>query len=84
VSGEVSKGQGVVITTDTGVRICFRLSGTGTVGATLRFYIEKFETDEGKFEMKGQEYLKDIYTLVEEIFQLKSRFGSDIVLGAVN
>jgi len=84
VTGEESKNKGVIITTDTGVRICFRLSGTGTVGATLRFYIEKYETDEAKFGMKGQEYLKDIYALVEEIFQLKSRFGKDIVLGAVN
>jgi len=84
VTGEVSKGQGVQITTDTGVRIFFRLSGTGTVGATLRFYIEKYETDESKFNMAGQEYLKDIYALVEEVFQLKSRFGNDITLGAVN
>ena len=84
VNGEESRSQGVQITTDTGVRIFFRLSGTGTVGATMRFYIEKHEIDEAKFSMTGQEYLKDVYALVEEIFQLKSRFGDDLKLGAIN
>ncbi|MDR2098596.1 MAG: alpha-D-glucose phosphate-specific phosphoglucomutase [Rickettsiales bacterium] len=83
-TGAVSKDQGVEIFTADGVRIFFRLSGTGTVGATLRFYIEKFEGDKSKFGMSGQEYLKDVYVLVEEIFKLKETFGADIRPSAVN
>ena len=46
VDGSVSKGQGVRILFTDGSRIIFRLSGTGTEGATLRVYLEAFEADE--------------------------------------
>ena len=40
-----ARGQGVRIVFDDGSRIVFRLSGTGTEGATLRVYLERFEPD---------------------------------------
>lgn len=76
VSHEESKAQGVQIFTKDNIRIFFRLSGTGTVGATLRLYIEKFEDDETKFSMSAREYLKDVYNLVSDILELNKRFGN--------
>jgi phosphoglucomutase len=45
VDGSVSRDQGIRLFTDDGGRIAFRLSGTGTRGATLRVYLERHETD---------------------------------------
>ena len=45
IDGSVSTGQGVRIIFEDGSRIVFRLSGTGTEGATLRIYLEAFEPD---------------------------------------
>ncbi len=61
----------------------FRLSGTGTVGATIRLYIEKFEDDKSKFSMDTIEYLKDVFGLVDEILEIKQVFG-DIKPSAIN
>ena len=47
VDGSVSRGQGMRIGFEDGSRIVFRLSGTGTEGATLRVYLECFEPDAG-------------------------------------
>ncbi len=45
IDGSISTGQGLRIGFDDGSRIVFRLSGTGTEGATLRIYLEAFEVD---------------------------------------
>jgi phosphoglucomutase len=45
VDGSVATRQGVRIVFDDDARIVFRLSGTGTEGATLRVYLERFEPD---------------------------------------
>ncbi len=45
VDGSLSEHQGIRIECDEGARIVFRLSGTGTEGATLRVYLERFEAD---------------------------------------
>ena len=83
VNGEISKAQGVQILTEDNVRIFFRLSGTGTVGATIRLYIEKYENDSSKFVLSAREYLKNIYALVDEILGIKEMFG-DIKPSAIN
>ena len=84
VNNEISKAQGVQIFTRDGIRIFFRLSGTGTVGATLRLYIEKFENDESKFSMSAREYLKDVYVLVDEILEISKTFGEGTKPSAIN
>ena len=48
VDGSVSRNQGLRLTTDDGGRMVFRLSGTGTRGATLRVYLERHEPDISK------------------------------------
>ena len=45
VDGSISEHQGIRIEFSEGVRLVYRLSGTGTEGATLRVYIERFEPD---------------------------------------
>jgi phosphoglucomutase len=84
VTGETAQNQGIEIKTDDGVRIFFRLSGTGTVGATLRFYLEKHETDESKFDMRGQDYLQGLYGTVAKIFKLDEFFTPPIKPSAIN
>ena len=84
VTGEVARDQGIEIKTDDGIRIFFRLSGTGTVGATLRFYLERHETDATKFDMRGQDYLHDLYDTVAKIFKLDEFFTPVIKPSAIN
>ena len=45
VDGSRSDKQGVRILLDDGSRVVFRLSGTGTEGATLRVYLDRYEAD---------------------------------------
>jgi len=56
----ISENQGVRIIFDDGSRIIFRLSGTGTEGATLRVYIEKYVTELDQFEVETQEALETL------------------------
>jgi len=50
VDQSVSAHQGVRFLMSDGSRVIFRLSGTGSVGATVRMYIEKYETDPAKLQ----------------------------------
>jgi phosphoglucomutase len=58
VDGSVSEHQGLRIIFDDGARIVYRLSGTGTSGATLRVYIESVEQDTAKQSLDAQTALK--------------------------
>ena len=71
VDGSVSKKQGIRIGFTDGSRIVFRLSGTGTKGATLRVYIENYEPDASKHDRDTQEALKPLIDLAQEIAQIK-------------
>ena len=71
VDGSVSKQQGIRIGFTDGSRIVFRLSGTGTKGATLRVYIESYEPDASKHDRDTQEALKPLIDLAQEIAQIK-------------
>ena len=71
VDGSVSKNQGIRIGFTDGSRIVFRLSGTGTKGATLRLYVENYEPDASKHDHDTQEALKPLIDLAQEIAQIK-------------
>ncbi|MBE9047350.1 alpha-D-glucose phosphate-specific phosphoglucomutase [Pleurocapsales cyanobacterium LEGE 10410] len=71
VDGSVSNKQGIRIGFTDGSRIVFRLSGTGTKGATLRVYIESYEPDASKHNQDTQEALKPLIDLAQEIAQIK-------------
>lgn len=71
VDHSVSKNQGIRIGFSDGSRIVFRLSGTGTKGATLRLYVESYEPDPSKHNLETQAALKPLIDLAQEIAQIK-------------
>ena len=71
VDASVSQKQGIRIGFTDGSRIIFRLSGTGTKGATLRVYIESYEPDASKHDIETQIALKPLIDLAQEIAQIK-------------
>ncbi len=77
VDGSVSKGQGVRILFTDGSRIVFRLSGTGTEGATLRVYLEAYEADVSRHHLDAQEALKGLIRIALQVSDLKGRTGRD-------
>ena len=75
VDGSITKKQGVRIGFTDGSRIIFRLSGTGTKGATLRVYLESFEPDPEKQQKDTQEALQPLIQLAQEIAQIRQLTG---------
>ncbi len=75
VDGSVTTGQGVRILFEHGTRIVFRLSGTGTVGATLRVYLETYEADPAKHDIDTQQALAQLIGLAEQLGQIRARTG---------
>jgi len=71
VDGSVSEKQGIRIGFTDGSRMVFRLSGTGTKGATLRLYLESYEPDASKHEVETQEALAPLIELAEEVAQIR-------------
>jgi phosphoglucomutase len=77
VDGSVSTGQGVRILFVDGSRIVFRLSGTGTGGATLRIYLESFEPDVSKHHLDAQQLLATLIGIALQISELRKRTGRE-------
>ncbi|MEO8342959.1 MAG: alpha-D-glucose phosphate-specific phosphoglucomutase [Gallionella sp.] len=77
VDGSVSIGQGVRIIFTDGSRIVFRLSGTGTGGATLRIYLEAFEPDVARHHLDAQQALAPLISIALKISQLRERSGRE-------
>ncbi|HEB77614.1 MAG TPA: alpha-D-glucose phosphate-specific phosphoglucomutase [Methylothermaceae bacterium] len=75
VDGSVTTGQGIRIILEPEARLVFRLSGTGTEGATLRIYIERYEPDPGQIHLDAQEALADLIALAENLSEVKKRTG---------
>jgi phosphoglucomutase len=77
IDGSVSTGQGLRILFEDGSRIVFRLSGTGTEGATLRLYLEAFEADPARQRGDAQVLLAELIAIADEVAQLRQRSGRD-------
>ncbi|WP_019866329.1 alpha-D-glucose phosphate-specific phosphoglucomutase [Methylovulum miyakonense] len=77
VDGSISRNQGIRVGFTNGSRIVFRLSGTGTVGATLRIYIERFEPDASRQDQDAQVALAELIGLAEQFCEVKKRTGRD-------
>jgi phosphoglucomutase len=75
IDGSVSGGQGLRILFDDGARVVLRLSGTGTVGATLRVYVERYEADPARHDLDPQVALAELIELADALSQLKQRTG---------
>ncbi len=70
-----SAHQGIRVLFKDGSRIVFRLSGTGTQGATIRIYIEKYEPNVARHDMDPQEALAELIEIAEEISGVKAKTG---------
>ena len=75
IDGSISSNQGTRILFTDGSRIVFRLSGTGTEGATLRIYLEAFEPDTAKHYLDAQVALAEMIQIALQISQLVERTG---------
>jgi phosphoglucomutase len=75
VDGSVSAKQGVRILFKDGARAVFRLSGTGTEGATLRVYFERPVADLGKHGADTQMTLADVIAAANDLAGVKTRTG---------
>jgi phosphoglucomutase len=75
VDGSDAADQGIRVMFEGGSRIVYRLSGTGTVGATLRVYIEHYEPPSGKLDQDTQAALAPLISLSHELAGIEKRTG---------
>ena len=75
VDGSVSRGQGLRVFFDDGSRLVLRLSGTGTEGATLRLYLERYEPDPARHGIDAQAALQPLIDAAEALTALRARTG---------
>ena len=72
IDGSVSKNQGLRIDFESESRIVFRLSGTGTVGATVRLYLERYVPPTGDLNQKTQAALHILKCIADEIAEIST------------
>ncbi|MBK1717813.1 alpha-D-glucose phosphate-specific phosphoglucomutase [Thiocystis violacea] len=77
IDGSVSEHQGLRIGFESGARIVYRLSGTGTAGATLRVYLEYFEPDPARHQQETQEAMRPLVLIARELAQIVARTGRE-------
>jgi phosphoglucomutase len=77
VDASVTKNQGVRIIFTDGSRIVYRLSGTGTNGATLRIYFEYYEKNLQKINIEPQIALQNIIKIGLDIAEVSERIGKN-------
>ncbi len=77
VDGSVSSNQGIRILFDNGCRAVLRLSGTGTEGATLRVYLERYEPAGGNLQMDAQAALAELIETINQLAEIEARTGRD-------
>jgi phosphoglucomutase len=77
IDGSISTNQGLRILFDDGSRIVFRLSGTGTEGATIRIYLEAFEPNAENHHLDAQVALAEMIQIALTISQLKEKTNRD-------
>ena len=75
IDGSVSHNQGLRVEFESGSRFVFRLSGTGTVGATLRLYLEKYEPADGNHTQDLHAMLSPMAKIANEISDLQNITG---------
>ncbi|KAL0408986.1 UNVERIFIED_CONTAM: Phosphoglucomutase, cytoplasmic [Sesamum radiatum] len=77
VDGSISKHQGIRYLFEDGSRLVFRLSGTGSEGATIRLYIEQYEKDSSKTGRDSQEALAPLVDVALKLSKMKEFTGRD-------
>ncbi|QIE41820.1 alpha-D-glucose phosphate-specific phosphoglucomutase [Rhodobacteraceae bacterium SC52] len=77
VDGSRAEAQGIRVWFEGGARIVFRLSGTGTVGATLRVYMENLEPDPAAQSGDAQEALVTVISAADAVAGIKEHTGRE-------
>jgi phosphoglucomutase len=77
VDGAISSRQGIRVLFEGGSRVVFRLSGTGTSGATLRVYIERYEPASGNLGLETADALAELIAAAEALADIRERTGRD-------
>ncbi len=75
IDNSVSSHQGLRIGFNDGARLVFRLSGTGTQGATIRVYLESYEADKNKQQLSSEEALGELIAIAAEVSQIEAITG---------
>ncbi|XP_028767182.1 phosphoglucomutase, cytoplasmic isoform X2 [Neltuma alba] len=75
VDGSISSHQGIRYLFEDGSRLVFRLSGTGSVGATIRLYIEQYEKDSSKTGRLSQEALAPLVEVALKLSKMQEFTG---------
>jgi phosphoglucomutase len=78
IDGSCSKNQGIRIGFTDGSRIVFRLSGTGTQGATLRVYLEAYEPDSDKQMESTEQVMKPLVEIALKLAEIEQRTGRTV------
>jgi len=73
----VTKNQGLRILFKDGSRIVFRLSGTGSSGATIRLYVDSYENEPSKYELDAQVVLKPLVKIALQLSKLTEFTGRE-------
>lgn len=73
VDNSITENQGIRILFEDESRIVFRLSGTGTEGATLRIYIERYVSDESQHDLPTQDALKQLIEIANTVAEIRQR-----------
>ena len=77
VDDSLTTGQGLRLLLNDGSRVVFRLSGTGTQGATLRLYLESYVATGGNLNQDPQLALADLISAADQLAEIKTRTGMD-------
>jgi len=77
VDASVSESQGIRVAFTDGSRIVYRLSGTGTQGATLRVYLERYEPDTTRHDQDTGQALSELVQIAEALAGIAERTGRD-------
>ena len=77
VDGSVSSNQGIRVRFEGGWRVVFRLSGTGTSGATVRVYIERYEPDPALHGQDTQQALAPLIAAAEALAGIARHTGRE-------
>lgn len=77
IDGSVAKNQGIRLFFKNGSRAVFRLSGTGSAGATIRMYVEAYCADPADFGRDAQDVLRGVIAAALEASKLQEFTGRD-------
>lgn len=75
VDGSAAENQGLRVVLGNAARLIVRLSGTGTKGATLRLYLERYEKDPSKLDWKTGDALASLNALAEKLIRIGDLTG---------